>query len=159
MFSNKFQTTFQNTYQHIFYITFFVTSCRLHFCSNFALHYSELRDFAQNVKYGFYTNLSSETDRYRLTTRGVTEGEQGCAPPPWQAKCKKWAPLLACISVFNIVLIFRRVLCLAFFKNFSESLPVILGASVDQWWSLETWCRSRDVSRDQRWTDCQILPS
>jgi len=24
--------------------------------------------------------------------RGVTDGEQGCAPPPWQAKCKKWAP-------------------------------------------------------------------
>jgi len=24
---------------------------------------------------------------------GVTDGGQGCAPPPWQAKCKKWVPL------------------------------------------------------------------
>jgi len=24
---------------------------------------------------------------------GVTDGVQGCAPPPWQAKCKKWTPL------------------------------------------------------------------
>jgi len=23
---------------------------------------------------------------------GVTDRGRGCAPPPWQAKCKKWAP-------------------------------------------------------------------
>jgi len=37
-----------------------------------------------------------------MTSSGVTEGGQGCAPPPpWQAKYKKWASLLACISVFS----------------------------------------------------------
>jgi len=35
----------------------------------------------------------------------VTDGGQGCAPPPWQAKYKKCAPLLACISVFIILLV------------------------------------------------------
>ena len=37
-----------------------------------------------------------------MTSSGVTEGGQGCAPPPpRQAKYKKWASLLACISVFS----------------------------------------------------------
>ena len=29
----------------------------------------------------------------RLITSGVTDRGQGCALPPWQAECKKWAPL------------------------------------------------------------------
>jgi len=52
-FSNKFQTTFQNTYVHIFYITAFIISCRFHTCQQFQLHYSESRDFDQNVRYEF----------------------------------------------------------------------------------------------------------
>ena len=67
----------------------------------------------------------------RINGSGVTDGGQGCGPPPWQAKCKNWAPLLACISVFKFLLIFR-FLFLAFFKDFSECLPVILGVSTDE---------------------------
>ena len=52
-------------------------------------------------------------------TSGVTDGEGAgvrAAPPPRKAKCKKWAPLLACISVINILLIFSKFLFLAFSK-------------------------------------------
>jgi len=41
-------------------------------------------------------------------------------------------PLLACIVVFSILLIFIRFLLLAFFKNFSECLPVLSGVSADE---------------------------
>jgi len=67
-FSNKFQTVFRNTNVHIFYTTVFVISCRFHFCQNFELHCSESRDFEKNVKYGFYEQLASETEKSWLPT-------------------------------------------------------------------------------------------
>jgi len=36
--------------------------------------------------------------RFRPRSSGVTYGGRGARRPPWQAKCKKWAPLLAYIS-------------------------------------------------------------
>jgi len=63
-FSNNFQTTFRNTYVHIFYVTVFEISFRFHTCQNFELHYSESRDFQQNVRYGF-------THRSRLRQKNL----------------------------------------------------------------------------------------
>jgi len=62
-----------------------------------------------------------------LTSSGVTDGGAGCAPPPSQTKCKKWAPLLACI-----LLIFTRFLFLAFFREILEYFPLISGASANE---------------------------
>jgi len=59
-------------------------------------------------------------------------GGRGARRPPWQAKCKKWVPLLHCILVFSFLLIFSRFLFLVFFKNFSECFPVISGVSTDE---------------------------
>jgi len=51
---------------------------------------------------------------------GVTAGRgRGARHPAWQVKCKKWAPLLACISAFSVHLIFSKILFLAFLKNFT----------------------------------------
>jgi len=58
-----------------------------------------------------------------LTVSGVTDGVQGCAPPPWQAKCKKWAPLFACISGFCFLLIFVGFV----FSVFQKFLVVFSG--------------------------------
>jgi len=64
---------------------------------------------------------------------GVTDGRIGVrAASPWQAKCKKWVPLLACISVFSFLLCVCKILCLAFFKNLSECFPVISGVSTNE---------------------------
>ena len=62
---------------------------------------------------------------------GVTDGEAVVLVSPWQAKYEKW-PLLACISVFSILLIFNRFLFLAVFKDFSECFPVISGVGTDR---------------------------
>jgi len=51
--------------------------------------------------------------------------------PSSRLNVKIGPPLLACISVFSILLIFR-FLFLAFFKDFSEYLPVISGVSTDE---------------------------
>jgi len=50
----SFQTNFKplsGTHTHIFYITVFAISCRCHTYQKFELHYSESRDFEQNVRY------------------------------------------------------------------------------------------------------------
>ena len=54
------------------------------------------------------------------------------AAPPWQTKCKKWAPLLASISLFGILLIFTRFLFSAFFKNILEYFPFISVVSTNE---------------------------
>jgi len=53
-----------------------------------------------------------------LIGSGITDGGHGARRSLWQANCKKWARLLPCISIFSILLIFSRFLCLAFFKKF-----------------------------------------
>ena len=61
----------------------------------------------------------------RSPSSDVTDGGRG-ARPPWQAKCKKWAPVLVCISVFNILLIFSSFL---FFCVSQKFLGVVSGNS------------------------------
>jgi len=68
----------------------------------------------------------------RQVSSSVTDGGQGCAPPPWQTKCKKWVPLLASISLFGILLIFTRFLFSAFFKNILEYFPLISVVSTNE---------------------------
>jgi len=63
-------------------------------------------------------------------------GGRGARRPPWQAKCKKWAPLLACISVFSIMLIFSRF-C---FQRFSK-----ISWCVFRWFRV--WVQTSQVDR------------
>jgi len=62
---------------------------------------------------------------------GVTDGGQGCPSPPGRLNVKI-GPLLACISIFGILLIFTRFLFLAFFKNILEYFPLISGVSTNE---------------------------
>ena len=92
-----------------------------------ALHRLQPEKDKQNVGFGPHVKYF----RGRSRSSGVTEGGQGCAPPPCQAKCKKWGPLLTCISVFSILVIFSRFLFLVFSK-ISQSFPVISGVGTDE---------------------------
>ena len=56
-------------------------------------------------------------------------GGRGARRPPLTSQTWKMGPLLACISVFSILLIFSRFLFLAFFKNFSECFRVSVRAN------------------------------
>ena len=86
------------------------------------MHYIELYIFALNL----YSNSLNHFIWKILLSPNFQGGEMPVLPPPpadaharrlpWQAKCKKWAPLLACISVISILLIFSRFLFLAFGK-------------------------------------------
>jgi len=66
-----------------------------------------------------------------LLPSGVTGGARRARHPPGKLNVKKCAPMLACISVFSILLILSRIL-LAFFKIFSECFPVISGVTTDE---------------------------
>ena len=62
------------------------------------------------------------------TSSAIDGGAEVPAAPPGRLNVKM-GPLLACFSVFSVLLIFSRILLLAFFKNFSECFPVISGVS------------------------------
>jgi len=61
-------TIFPTTHEHIFYITIFGISYRFNIYQNFEQHFSESRDFLQNVKHAHYGQTASEEDRSQLTT-------------------------------------------------------------------------------------------
>jgi len=62
---------------------------------------------------------------------GITDGWQGCEPPPCQAKCKNRAcPYLACISIFTILLVSVDCCFFAFFGLFSGDYGFLYSHSI-----------------------------
>ena len=71
MKKTSFQTNFKPFPEHVPTYILYHCLCNLMqipLLLNFELHYSESRDFEQNVKYGFHIELASEIDKYRLKT-------------------------------------------------------------------------------------------
>jgi len=67
-FLPQFCRTFHLTREHISHIIVFGISFRFRICQNFMQHFSESRDFVQNVKHAHYPKTASEGGRSRRTT-------------------------------------------------------------------------------------------
>ena len=106
-----------------------------HWCKVLSFHWTTLMQDTLDItgagyEYDFiwlYTGCSilvQWKDTTQVCSSGVTGGVQGREPPPWQAKCKNWAPILL-IFQYSVLFWFSISYC---FLRFSDVFGQFSGA-------------------------------